>query len=122
MRFGVVIYFIPLFFVLEPALVLQSSWQEALYYISLCIGGTVVLAGGLVGYFWKLGKIDECWKRWLLGLSGVAIAAPHTLSSIIGGVVAILVMVLHGFVRKTDEADQEISKLAAGTTGKIQRG
>ena len=94
MRLGIVIYFIPLFFVFEPSLVLQGPWTSTLYYTSLCVVGTTILAGGLAGFFYGLGPISAPWKRWLLGLSGLGITVPETMSSIIGGVVAVLAFII----------------------------
>jgi len=99
MRLGVVIYFIPLFFVFEPSLVLQGPWTDTVYYTALCVAGTTVLALGLSGYIWGIGSVNAMWMRVLLGLSGVAITTPHTLSSVIGGAVAALVILLAWFRR-----------------------
>ena len=95
MKLGIVIYFIPIFFVFEPSLVMQGSWVLSLYYFSMCAIGTIVMAGGLVGYMWRLGKIEAQWKRWALGISGIAIAAPHTLSTLVGAVLAVIIFGIH---------------------------
>ena len=71
----------------------------------------MIMAGGLVGYFWGMGRIDAQWKRWLVGISGIAIAAPQILSSIAGGAVAVIVIVLHMATRKrSDESYVEINE------------
>src|SRR3954469_17736968 len=50
MRVGSIIYFIPFFFVLNPAFVLQGPWLESLY-LTVCAGlGSVFICGGLQGY------------------------------------------------------------------------
>lgn len=42
-RLGIVIYFIPIFFVFNPALILQGPWQETLYLFALCLLGIALL-------------------------------------------------------------------------------
>lgn len=102
MRLGVVIYFIPLFFVFEPSLVMQGPWTSTVYYTALVLIGTTILAGGLTGFFYGMGPINSAWKRWLLGLSGLAITVPETMSSVIGGIVAVLVFILIYFTREKE--------------------
>ena len=110
MRLGVVIYFIPLFFVFEPSLVLQGPWTSTLYYTALCLIGTTILAGGLTGFFYGLGPINAPWKRLLLGLSGLAIMVPETKSSVIGGIVAVFLFILIFMTKEKDQlAVSEIS-------------
>jgi len=110
MRLGIVIYFIPLFFVFEPSLVLQGPWTSTLYYTALCLIGTTILAGGLTGFFYGLGPINAPWKRLLLGLSGLAIMVPETKSSVIGGIVAVFLFILIFMTKEKDQlAVSEIS-------------
>lgn len=107
MKLGVVIYFIPIFFVLNPALVLQGPILHSLYYMVLGIIGTIMLAGGLVGYLWYFGEIKQLWKRVTLFGAGLAIAAPHYLSSMIGGAVVVLVLLIHIITKKIPLAVNE---------------
>lgn len=58
MRLGVVIYFIPLFFIFHPVLILQESMLEALYLFVLCLLGFVFIAGGLEGHLLRIGKLE----------------------------------------------------------------
>jgi TRAP transporter 4TM/12TM fusion protein len=50
MRVGSIIYFIPFFFVMNPALVLQGPWTEALYLMLTAGIGILFVCGGLQGY------------------------------------------------------------------------
>ncbi len=97
MRLGVIIYFIPIFFVLEPSLVLQGTWQETLYNSTLVIVGTVFLGAGLTGYVWVIGRIDTLWRRILLSAAGVAVVMPETTTDIIGGTAAVGLLALQWF-------------------------
>ena len=75
MRLGVVIYFIPFFFVYEPSLVLQGSLLDTLWYFSTCALGIFILAAGVEGYLLGLGRISTI-LRPLLAIAGILIAFP----------------------------------------------
>jgi TRAP transporter 4TM/12TM fusion protein len=81
MTVGSIIYFIPFFFVLNPAFVLQGSLWEAAYLTACAAAGAVFICGGLQG--WQLGIGDlaragplEMPLRVLLALGGIVLAAP----------------------------------------------
>ena len=81
MRVGSIIYFIPFFFVLNPAFVLQGPWLESLY-LTVCAGiGSVFICGGLQGYQVFIGDLRGSGRmewplRVLLMLGGIVLAAP----------------------------------------------
>jgi len=81
MRVGSIIYFIPFFFVLNPAFVLQGPWTESLY-LTLAAGlGSVFICGGLQGYQLFVGDLRGTGKmEWPLRLAliigGFALATP----------------------------------------------
>jgi len=95
MRLGVVIYFIPFFFVFNPALVLQGGEPiKSLYFFTLAVVGIIVLAAGVEGYLFWVGKL-RWWERPPLIAGGFLIAYPELLTSLIGGVAtAVLIVVL----------------------------
>jgi TRAP transporter 4TM/12TM fusion protein len=85
---GSIIYFIPFFFVLNPALVLQGAgpndaipWLEAIYLtITACIG-IVFICGGIQGYQAGVGDLRSTgmmeWPlRVLLAIGGLVLATP----------------------------------------------
>jgi TRAP transporter 4TM/12TM fusion protein len=85
---GSIIYFIPFFFVLNPALVLQGAapgdaipWLEAIYLtVTACIG-IVFICGGIQGYQWGVGDLRSAgpleWPlRVLLAVGGLVLATP----------------------------------------------
>jgi TRAP transporter 4TM/12TM fusion protein len=87
---GCVIYFIPFFFVLNPALVLQgpSPWLEALRLTLLVALGTLFICGGIQGYQAFVGDLRKAglleWPlRVLLIVGGFVLATPG------GGIVPI---------------------------------
>ena len=81
MRLGSVIYFIPFFFVLNPALILVGSWLEILLATITVSAGVFLVAGGLQGYLPGLGFLDRTGftgtaGRSLLCLGGGLVALP----------------------------------------------
>jgi TRAP-type uncharacterized transport system fused permease subunit len=95
---GSIIYFLPFFFVLNPALVLQgpSPWLPALG-LTLLIGiGTLFICGGIQGYQSGIGDLRKAgileWPlRVMLVVGGIALATPG------GGVVPLSQMQMIGF-------------------------
>ena len=80
MRLGSVIYFIPFFFVLEPALIMSGSWVDILLATAKVGLGVVIIAGTLQHYLLGVGFLDK---------AGSIGAAGRTLAAIGGGLVAL---------------------------------
>jgi TRAP-type uncharacterized transport system fused permease subunit len=59
MRLGAIIYFIPFFFVLNPALLLQGETSEILLVLSTALVGVALLSAGLQGYLLGFGRLGE---------------------------------------------------------------
>ncbi|MDP2285482.1 MAG: TRAP transporter large permease subunit, partial [Pseudohongiella sp.] len=80
MRLGTIIYFIPFFFVLNPALLLQGGFGEVFLMISTALLGVVIISAGLQGYLIGFGRLGEgkpgLFPRTCLTLSGLVLAAP----------------------------------------------
>ena len=81
MRVGSIIYFIPFFFVLNPAFVLQGSASETLVLSVTCALGIVFICGGIQGYQVWAGDLARTrgaeWPlRGLLIAGGMVLAAP----------------------------------------------
>jgi TRAP transporter 4TM/12TM fusion protein len=83
MRVGSIIYFIPFFFVLNPALVLQGTnpYAEALGLALLAATGTLFICGGIQGYQAGVGDLRRAgaleWPiRVLLVVGGFILATP----------------------------------------------
>ncbi len=92
MRLGVVIYFVPFFFVFEPSLVLEGPPLASLYCFTLCLAGIVLIAGGIEGYLLKVGLLSK-WARSLLVIAGLLIAFPEWKTTIAGAILAVVVIV-----------------------------
>ncbi|HEX6122658.1 MAG TPA: TRAP transporter permease, partial [Ktedonobacterales bacterium] len=81
MRVGSIIYFIPFFFVLNPAFVLQGPLAETLVLTVTCAIGIVFICGGIQGYQMWAGDLTRTrgaeWPlRILLIIGGMVLAAP----------------------------------------------
>jgi TRAP transporter 4TM/12TM fusion protein len=81
MRVGSIIYFIPFFFVLNPALVLQGAWTEALYLAATAALGIACICGGIQGFQLGVGDLRHAagmqWPlRTALMLGGIVLATP----------------------------------------------
>jgi TRAP transporter 4TM/12TM fusion protein len=81
MRVGSIIYFIPFFFVLNPAFVLQGPWQETVILTATAAFGIVFICGGIQGYQMLLGDLRRAgpleWPlRMLFIAGGFVLAAP----------------------------------------------
>jgi len=90
-RLGVVIYFIPFFFVFNPSLVLRGSLLEGLYLFFFCLVGIVLIAGGVEGYLLKVGLV-RLWARPLLVIAGLLIGFPEWMTTIAGAILAVAII------------------------------
>lgn len=74
------IYFIPFFFVYNPALLLQGAWGEILIVCATAVLGIVLLGSALQGYMVGFGRFPSgglaMTGRTLLGMAGITCAAP----------------------------------------------
>lgn len=79
MRLGSIIYFVPFFFVLNPALIGRGSWDEIMIVVAFTIAGITIIAAGLQGYLYGVGKLDGAAGmigRVLLVVGGIVLALP----------------------------------------------
>ena len=100
MRLSVVLYFIPFFFVFEPALIMQGPAWRIIYLFILCLVGIWVLASGLEGYLLKVGRLG-LWSRVLLVIGGFLIAFPEWKTAVIGSALTLAVVAVRMLRRRT---------------------
>lgn len=84
MRIGSVIYFIPFFFVFQPALVLEGTWQATVIAAALAFVGIALFACSIQGYVPMIGRLFDGRRyafplRFLLFASAILIALPATI-------------------------------------------
>jgi TRAP transporter 4TM/12TM fusion protein len=105
MRLGFVIYFIPFFFVYNPALVLQGPLLEILHATLSCALGLVLIAAGIEGYLLGVGK-PTGWTRPLLIIAGFLLGYPEGKTDILGVILGIIIIVIL-LVGKKSQQSQE---------------
>lgn len=80
MRLGSIIYFVPFFFVLNPALIGQGPLSEVAVVFCSAVVGVGLISAGLQGHLFWIGTIKQSPLGWvaraLLFLSGLAMALP----------------------------------------------
>lgn len=80
MRLGAIIYFIPFFFVFNPAMLLQGSFMEIAPVLVTAIIGVTLVSGALQGYLIGFGLLGEgpsgILVRTLLVIAGLVFAIP----------------------------------------------
>jgi len=92
LRLGVVLIFIPFFFVLQPALVMQGTLWEILYHTALAMMGIFILASGLEGYLVKLGRLTK-FHRAIMIVGGFLIAFPQWTATLVGLVLSTMAII-----------------------------
>ena len=83
MRMGVVLYFIPFMFVLDPSLIAQGSLFDVLLTSLKAFVGIFILAGSLEGYIIGIGKLSTPLKLYF-AVSAILLVFPELLTDIIG--------------------------------------
>jgi len=80
MRLGSIIYFVPFFFVLNPALIGQGPPGEIALVLTTAVIGIVLISSGLQGYLYGVGPLDGGIAAWpgrvLLVVGGLILALP----------------------------------------------
>ncbi|HJX12746.1 MAG TPA: TRAP transporter fused permease subunit, partial [Dehalococcoidales bacterium] len=99
MRLGVVIYFVPFFFLFEPSLIFQGPIIETVYHFALALVGVILIAGGMEGYLLKAGRVP-LWARLPLFGGGFLMALPGWMTDTIGAAIAIVTIAIMMMTRK----------------------
>ena len=101
MRLGGVIYVVPFFFVLNPALIGQGPPMEVAVVLACALVGVWFIASALQGYVSFVGPLHSSWlslaMRFVLFFAGLMVAAPvggvaglnHTMLTLSGLVIAL---------------------------------
>jgi len=106
MRLGSAMYFVPFFFVLNPALILRGEWSDIIPILITAVIGIALIASALEGYLVKVGSMHTgvlgFLARLVLAIGGLAMAIPgggdlgfsHLQLSVTGLAIALLAVVL----------------------------
>jgi TRAP transporter 4TM/12TM fusion protein len=76
MRLGVVIFFLPFFFVLNPAMIMQGPILLCLIHFAFALAGILLLAASVEGYLIGIGVLHTRVIRTLVFISGLLLAVP----------------------------------------------
>jgi TRAP transporter 4TM/12TM fusion protein len=104
MRLAIVLYFVPWVFVYNPALILEGPITETIYLFALCMVGIFFVASGLEGYLLRVGRL-EMWARPIFMIGGFMIAFPGWMTTIVGFVIAAVVIAFILITRKPSRAN-----------------
>ncbi len=96
MRLGIVIYFVPLFFIFQPALVMQGNLLPLLYLLPSCILGIALICSGCEGHLYFAGKVPNI-ARLPLVIAGFLLSFPTVKVTIAGLVMSVIIAVLIGW-------------------------
>ncbi len=82
MRLGSIIYFIPFFFVLDPAFILRAPWPEIVLVTASALAGVTLVPAALQGYLIGVGNLTARpligWPvRGLILVGGLFLATPE---------------------------------------------
>ncbi len=89
-RIGAAGFIVPFMFVFEPSLLMIGEWHVILHSFVTATIGTICLAGGLFGYFFRIAKP---WERGLLLVAAFMLIKPGLITDLIGfGMLAIVLL------------------------------
>ena len=91
MRLGIAIYFLPFFFVYNPALVFHGSAAEILKAFVTCAIGVGLLASAMEGYLIGVGRL-RAWARPFIFVAGLLLGAPEWRTDLLGAVLFIVIV------------------------------
>jgi TRAP transporter 4TM/12TM fusion protein len=102
-RLGIVLYFIPIFFLFEPALIFQGPLVNTIFATAACALAIIVVAGASEGRLLGFGLLRP-WARAVLFATGLLIAFPEWISTISGlaGTGAVLLLRRYSLVPEGD--------------------
>jgi TRAP transporter 4TM/12TM fusion protein len=103
-RLGIVLFFIPYFFVYEPALILNGTALDIIWYFSSALLGIAFLASSIEGYLVGIGRLNKI-TRCLLGICGLCIFFPDSKLKLVGACIAIIPL---GFLLMSKRAQRKV--------------
>ena len=90
-RLGIVLFFMPILFLFEPALILHGEVWRLIYLLPACLAGISLICAALEGYLWKVGKLNW-WFRVPFVVAGSLAAFPEWKTTVIGIILAAIVI------------------------------
>lgn len=99
MKLGSVKYFVPFFFVYNPALIGRGEPMEVIITFIFAVLGVLMLSSSLEGYLIGVGKLPNLLFRTVVFISGFLLFLPELYSSLVGLLIAIAIYA-YGFIKK----------------------
>jgi len=109
-RMGIVLYFIPFFFLFEPALIFRGPLYETAIWLIFNIIAVVVIAGASEGRLFGYGLLRG-WARAVLFASALLIGFPEWRTTLAGCIIVAVVLFLRKF---SGLPDRHMAPAAAG--------
>jgi TRAP transporter 4TM/12TM fusion protein len=95
-RLGIVLYFIPIFFLFEPALIFQGPILNTILATTACAVAIIIVAGASEGWLLGFGLLRP-WARAVMAPAGLLIAFPEWRTSATGIVIVAAVILLRRY-------------------------
>ncbi|MBT7956902.1 MAG: TRAP transporter fused permease subunit, partial [Rhodospirillaceae bacterium] len=95
-RLGIVLYFIPFFFLFEPALIFQGPIHLTFIWLGFNIVAVILIAGASEGRLYGYGLLRG-WARAILFAMALLIGFPEWKTTIVGVIVVSVVLLLRNF-------------------------
>ncbi|MCC6949657.1 MAG: TRAP transporter fused permease subunit [Bradyrhizobiaceae bacterium] len=108
-RLGIVLYFIPVFFLFQPAMILQGSLLDTAIWLPINVVAIMLIAAASEGRLWRFGLL-RIWARVTLFIGALLIGFPSWQSTLAGTIMAVAVVLLGNLSRRPTPA----TKYAAG--------
>ena len=109
MRLGVAKYFLPFFFVLNPALIMNGPWFEILRTFLTCLMGVAFIGASLEGYLMFVGKINLTARVFCMA-GGILLGMPSLSTDLYGAAVIILGLLVGALMDKRQNQPPEIGQ------------
>jgi TRAP-type uncharacterized transport system fused permease subunit len=99
---GAVKFFVPFFFVLNPALILQGSLIDVIQAVTTAIIGVILIGATIEGYLLGIGTLNAIWKgrmprkillRFSIFSSGFLLAIPDITTDLIGLLLGLIIFI-----------------------------
>jgi TRAP transporter 4TM/12TM fusion protein len=103
-RLGIVLYVIPIFFLFEPALIMQGPLHLTAIWLALNVLAVIVIAGASEGRLMYVGKLAN-WTRPILFSAGLLIGFPEWISTVVGLAVTGSLLLMRGVAWTPDQAE-----------------
>jgi TRAP transporter 4TM/12TM fusion protein len=93
-RLGIVLYFVPIFFLFEPALIMQGDWHQIVVWTTLNVIAVFVIAAASEGQVPWVGRLRGWWVRLPLFGCGILIGFPEWTSTVAGFAIGAAILAL----------------------------